>query len=83
MNRFYPDSLGVTKMKEFLEKIVCVADIDEEGAVAAVRELASCVGSADYDILNLTEVVSVTADMRSIGMEDSPVIEEVVSSAKK
>ena len=83
MDRYYPDSPGAAKMKESLEKIACVSDMDEEGAIAAVREFASCVGSADYDISDLAKVVSMAADMRSIGIEGSPTIDEVVSSGKK
>lgn len=37
MDRRYPDSPDAAKMKEPLSKITCVADMDEEGAIAAVR----------------------------------------------
>lgn len=37
MDRCYPDSPDAAKMKESLSKITCVADMDEESAITAVR----------------------------------------------
>lgn len=57
--------------------------MDEEGAIVAVCEFASCVGAAGYDISDLAKVVSMAADMRSIGIKGSPTADKVLSSGKQ
>lgn len=83
MDLYYPDSSGAVRMKEALSCIRCVTEMDEEGAIAAVREFASCVASAEYDISDLAKVVSMAASMRSIGIDGSPTTAEVLSSGQQ
>lgn len=83
MDRYYPGSEDVVRMREALEGLGAVVDLDERGAEEKVETFARELEKATFDSNDIMKIVSRAEDMRQIGIKGAPTKTAVLESAKK